>query len=316
MQLKTSYWFDDRVRVEVADFRCYGEYLAASLVTPAQTARRAVLFVVGGPQYRIGSHRQYLELARACAAAGWAAMIFDHRGMGDSSGPPRAYYEVQDDIRGAVDTLFGRCPDLESTVLFGLCDGATAALLYAATDERVGGLIIANPWLEASRSRARSHLKEYYGSRLVSRSFWSDLLRGRLNTGRSITGIVRVFAHALGKPDPQGAEALPLPEDVAKSAAEFKGPIHLMLSGRDVTARVFTAEMDRGAHWAALKSRDHFSRTDVAAADHTFSRTAWHEALVNDVLETLDRFDDALSIPPRAARTPRLASDGREMPLD
>lgn len=43
-----------------------------------------VLIVVGGPQYRAGSHRQFVTLERDLAAAGIPAMRFDYRGMVDS----------------------------------------------------------------------------------------------------------------------------------------------------------------------------------------------------------------------------------------
>jgi alpha-beta hydrolase superfamily lysophospholipase len=45
-----------------------------------------VVVVVGGPQYRVGSHRQFVLLARDLAAAGIPTLRFDTRGMGDSGG--------------------------------------------------------------------------------------------------------------------------------------------------------------------------------------------------------------------------------------
>ena len=41
----------------------------------------AVLVVVGGPQYRVGSHRQFVSLARALARQGMTTVRFDYRGM-------------------------------------------------------------------------------------------------------------------------------------------------------------------------------------------------------------------------------------------
>ena len=45
-----------------------------------------MVIVVGGPQYRVGSHRQFLLLARQLSNAGFPVMRFDCRGMGDSGG--------------------------------------------------------------------------------------------------------------------------------------------------------------------------------------------------------------------------------------
>jgi len=52
----------------------------------AAAADTGVLIVVGGPQYRVGSHRQFVMLARFLADHGVPCMRFDYRGMGDVSG--------------------------------------------------------------------------------------------------------------------------------------------------------------------------------------------------------------------------------------
>ena len=47
--------------------------------------------MVGGPQYRVGSHRQFTLMARAFAAAGYPVLRFDYRGIGDSEGESRGF---------------------------------------------------------------------------------------------------------------------------------------------------------------------------------------------------------------------------------
>ena len=49
-------------------FDCEGLRLFGVLSQPAEPGRRGVLLVVGGPQYRVGSHRQFTLLARDLAA--------------------------------------------------------------------------------------------------------------------------------------------------------------------------------------------------------------------------------------------------------
>ncbi|KAB8057318.1 hydrolase 1, exosortase A system-associated, partial [Janthinobacterium violaceinigrum] len=58
--------------------------LVGILSLPAAPGPRGVLIVTGGPQYRVGSHRQFVLLARALAAQGVPVLRFDLRGMGDS----------------------------------------------------------------------------------------------------------------------------------------------------------------------------------------------------------------------------------------
>ena len=50
------------------------------------TASVGVVIVVGGAQYRVGSHRQFVGLARHLAAHGHPVLRFDFPGMGDSPG--------------------------------------------------------------------------------------------------------------------------------------------------------------------------------------------------------------------------------------
>src|SRR5450830_2034009 len=115
-------------------FTCDGAQLFGIASIPAVPAARGVLIVVGGPQYRAGSHRQFALLARSLAARGIPALRFDYRGMGDSSGAARDFNDVDADLRAAVDEFCARVPSLREVVIWGLCDAASAALFYAGQD--------------------------------------------------------------------------------------------------------------------------------------------------------------------------------------
>ena len=76
----------------VLAFPCEGERLLGVVSAPEDalvTGDLGVVIVVGGPQVRAGSHRQFVQLARHLAAQGLPTLRFDVRGMGDSSGPQR-----------------------------------------------------------------------------------------------------------------------------------------------------------------------------------------------------------------------------------
>ena len=93
-----------------AIFPCAGDQLLGIVATPELPQATGVLIVVGGPQYRVGSHRQFLLLSRALAEAGYPAMRFDYRGMGDSTGGLRDFEAVNDDIGSAIDVFQAHCP--------------------------------------------------------------------------------------------------------------------------------------------------------------------------------------------------------------
>ena len=58
------------------------ESVLGIVTMPERSNATGVLIAVGGPQYRLGCHRQFLLLARALAKAGYPVMRFDYRGMG------------------------------------------------------------------------------------------------------------------------------------------------------------------------------------------------------------------------------------------
>ena len=170
-------------------FSCGGQTLVGIVAEPAAAsehgtapARTGMVVVVGGPQYRAGSHRQFTLLARDTAAAGWPTLRFDVRGMGDSTGAQRSFEALDDDIAAAIDALLHHCPALDRVVLWGLCDGASAALMYLQRrrDPRVQGLCLANPWVRSEAGLARTHVKHYYAQRLLQPAFWKKLISGKV----------------------------------------------------------------------------------------------------------------------------------------
>ena len=168
-------------------FDCEGEQLLGILALPGRdasstAAHTAMLMVVGGPQYRAGSHRQFTLSARAAAAAGMPVLRFDYRGMGDSSGALRQFEGVEHDIAAAIDALQRRCPSVRSVVLYGLCDAASASLLYwdATRDPRIAAMCLLNPWVRSDAGLARVHVTHYYKQRLRDPAFWRKLLHGEV----------------------------------------------------------------------------------------------------------------------------------------
>ena len=250
---------------------CQGERLLAVVSEPATAAPprdTGVVIVVGGPQYRVGSHRQFVSLARTLAADGWPGLRFDVRGMGDSTGTLHDFLDATPDIAAAVDALCQQT-SVQRVMLWGLCDGASAALLYLheRADPRVAGLCLVNPWVRSAQSLARTHVRHYYRQRLLEPSFWLKLLRGgvALQALRSLLGNVR---DASG-----GASAGPLgfQDRMAAAWRAFRGPVQLVLSGNDLTAREFLEYTAASPAWQGLCTRPTVSRLDLPQADHTFS---------------------------------------------
>ncbi|MFP5392976.1 MAG: hydrolase 1, exosortase A system-associated, partial [Gammaproteobacteria bacterium] len=188
-------------------FRCQDDWLTGVVHLPAAPAVRGVLIVVGGPQYRAGSHRQFTLLARALAQEGIPVMRFDVRGMGDSEGEPRDFTDLQDDLRAAIDA-FQAAAAVQDVVLWGLCDGASAAMLYAAGDARVRGLALLNPWARTESGAARATLKHYYASRLLQPGLWRKIASGQFDVRTALGSLLSLLRSARA-PTRAAAQSLP-----------------------------------------------------------------------------------------------------------
>lgn len=255
-------------------FACGAESLVGVLAVPPDAPQPlGVVVIVGGPQYRAGSHRQFVLLARALAAAGYPVLRFDYRGMGDSTGALRDFADVTPDVGAAIDALQAALPGVQQVALWGLCDGASAALMYCERnrDPRVRGLCLLNPWVRSEASLARAHVKHYYGQRLRQKEFWVKLLSGKV-AGKALAGIWHNLRAMRGSGAPAAEESqLPFQARMAKAWRELRPPTLLVLSGEDYTAREFVEYTAIDAAWAGLLTQPQVERRDLEGADHTFS---------------------------------------------
>ena len=264
-------------------FDCMGERLLGIVARPRRPAATGVVIVVGGPQYRVGSHRQFLLLARSLAEAGCAVLRFDYRGMGDSDGAARSFDAVDADIAAAIEAFTQACPQVRSVVLWGLCDGASAALMYwlRTRDARVRGLCLLNPWVRSEQSLARVRLRHYYGDRLLQPDFWKKLVRGGTNLVVSVAELARNWrlARAARAARADAGEAQSFRSLMAAGFRAFDGEILMILSGCDATAQEFLDCASSDPEWAGLLRRPRLTRLDLPDADHTFSQPAARAAV-------------------------------------
>lgn len=107
-----------------------------------------------------GTRRDGLgPFAERFAAAGVAALVFDHRGFGDSGGEPDLFHPARqlEDWRAAI--AFARSLpgiDAERVATFGSSMGGGNALAAAAQDPRVAAAVSQVPFLDMWRQAYRS----------------------------------------------------------------------------------------------------------------------------------------------------------------
>ena len=268
-------------------FDCKGEQLLAILHPAAASVRPGVLVVVGGPQYRVGSHRQFTQLARALAFNGYPVLRFDCRGMGDSSGEFPGFEHIDADIRAAIDAFMREVPGLPGVVIFGLCDAAAAALLYCRSDERVQGLVLANPWVRTASGEARSFVNHYYGQRLLQGSFWRKLFTGQVNVFGSAFDFARKLARAHSPSAGAKETAVGFVDRMLAGIEAFRGPSLFLLSERDLTAQEFRDLSGSSARWGTALRKPAVTVEPCAQADHTFSSASARDRAIAVMLDWL-----------------------------
>jgi exosortase A-associated hydrolase 1 len=199
--------------------------------------------------------------------------------MGDSEDEPVDFQGASPDIGAAIDVLQQRVPTVRRVVLWGLCDGASAALLYLhqSDDKRVAGLCLANPWVRSEASHALTQVKHYYGQRLLQGEFWRKLMRGGVAVG-AIRELLKNIAVGVSGSGVVAAD-LPYQDRMAAAWRTFGGPMLLLLSSNDFTAKEFLEYAAMNRQWTGALARASLTRHELVGADHTFSH-ATHAAQV------------------------------------
>ena len=259
-------------------FGCAGETLLGIVAAPAAPGPVGVVVVVGGPQYRAGSHRQFTLLARHLASEGHAVLRFDHRGMGDSSGARRDFLDLNDDIQAAIGALRQAVPMVQQVVLWGLCDGASAALLFcdACPGTPIAGLCLVNPWVRSAQTQAATQIKHYYTRRLMEAAFWRKLLRGQVRLDRLVE--LGTSLRAMWTPRAAAAAGVPsalrFQDRMARAWHALPRPLLVVLSGDDLTAQEFAQTVQADPAWRGALQRPQLTRLDLPKADHSLSGQA------------------------------------------
>lgn len=276
-------------------FRCQDDWLLGIASIPAVAAARGMVILVGGPQYRIGSHRQFTLLARDMAAAGVPVLRFDYRGMGDSEGNRRHFEDIGEDLRAAIDAFMAAVPSLKEIVIWGLCDAASAAAFYAHEDRRVTGLVLLNPWVRTETGLAQTYLKHYYLGRLTEPGMWKKIASGKFNYVSAARSFAAQVVHAFSKngktaaaSDGRASDKL-LPDRMHQGLAKFHGRILIILSGNDLTAQEFGNAANKSAEWRKLLKSERVMQYSLPEANHTFSRKIWRDQVSTWTLNWVKR---------------------------
>lgn len=253
-----------------------------------------VLIVVGGPQTRVGSHRQFVSLSRYLAQHGIPSLRFDYAGMGDSDGTGGHFLAAGEDIDKAVAACIAEL-GVDRVVIWGLCDAASAALLYCRNfpTQRIAGLVLLNPWVRTEQGEAKTIVRHYYLQRLTEPGFWRKVARLEfdvLGSARALLANLRKAARGRSGVGSELGVATTAENYVAhmlEGLQQFDGAVLLVISGRDLTATEFTDLARADADWRAAVAGRVTRRLNLPQADHTFSDAECRVEVERATLELL-----------------------------
>lgn len=267
-------------------FECGENRLVGIVASPVVHTDIGVLILVGGPQYRVGSHRQFTLLARSLAEAGIASLRFDFTGMGDSEGAKREFDRTEEDIEAAIDALVAAAPTIRRVVLWGLCDAASSAMMFGYRDPRVTGMILLNPWVHSGTYSPQVKLAHYYRPSLGRKEQWRRLLQGqiRLEAFKELAADTLALLKRSTKASRQ-ADGRTFIEKMLYGLQQFRHDTLIVLSDADLTAREFSTLIARDSLWNAAMSRPAIAIHTVTDADHTFSQKSWKDEVSRMTIE-------------------------------
>lgn len=162
-----------------------GDVCRAWFFLPQESAGRLPCVVMGhgfGLTRRCGLR----DIATAFAEAGYAVLLFDYRGFGDSEGMPRqlvSFRKQLQDWRAAVELARAR-PEVDTNrvVTWGFSLGAGHALTTAARDPKVAAVVAVAPMFDGLSS-TWSAMKRWTPANLVR-----IVLRGARDWIRALFG--------------------------------------------------------------------------------------------------------------------------------
>ena len=273
-------------------FKCGGDRLVGITATPDVNADVGVLILVGGPQYRVGSHRQFTLLARSLAEQGFASLRFDYRGMGDSEGVKSEFDDTEDDISAAIDALIESAPGVSRVVLWGLCDAASSGLIIAHRHPAVAGLILLNPWVHNGDYSPQVKLAHYYRPSLSKGNQWRRLLSGQIRVLPAFMELAKDTLALLGRytlGSGRKSASRSFVQVMLEGLEQFQYKILIVLSEADLTAREFSTLIANDSEWKAATSKPAVTIHTVTGADHTFSQRPWQEEVSRLTIDWVKR---------------------------
>ena len=280
------------------------------LTTPTGAKPGRPLFILAnaGSVHHVGPNRLYVELSRQLARHGFPSFRFDLRNLGDSArGSPAEEnhpYPVTaiDDVEAALRWLT-QLRGFNAVVVGGLCSGAhTAFHVGAAVDlPSLQAALLLNPltffWtpgmsLEIPSAHRTVRDAKYYAQSVRNPGKWLKLVKGQADLGYIIKFVIQRTTSLVRRFWSDSLELV----GVRSSGRLASDLSRYGMRGRAIDF-VFSRDdpgfelLNSGGRWVAgrLRRRGLSTVQFIEGADHTFSRKAWRDELIAQIVAQAGR---------------------------
>ena len=282
------------------------------LTTPTGAKPGRPLFILAnaGSVHHVGPNRLYVELSRQLARHGFPSFRFDLRNLGDSArGSPAEEnhpYPVTaiDDVEAALRWLT-QLRGFSAVVVGGLCSGAhTAFHVGAAVDlPSLQAALLLNPltffWtpgmsLEIPSAHRTVRDAKYYAQSVRNPGKWLKLVKGQADLGYIIKFVIQRTTSLVRRFWSDSLELV----GVRSSGRLASDLSRYGMRGRAIDF-VFSRDdpgfelLNSGGRWVAgrLRRRGLSTVQFIEGADHTFSRKAWRDDVIDQIVaQAIRRF--------------------------
>ncbi len=256
--------------------------LSAVLSVPQQQRPVGVLLLNAGLVHRIGPFRMNVQLARAIADQGFAALRLDFSGLGYSKNP-LDFDQERENIRRDIKQSIQHMKDelgIEQVVLLGLCSGADNAYRAALEFPQVTGVVMFDGYAYPNLKFRINH----YLRRIGKLGVWVDWLRAKR----------RALSRPWRSADTAAAEGRgDLWEVEQPDLATFRQGIGQLVERGTRLLMIYSGGMIECNYEKQLKDTVPEARSDAVtvtrfgAADHTYILSNDRRAVVDCVISWL-----------------------------
>jgi alpha/beta superfamily hydrolase len=282
------------------------------LTTPTGAKPGRPLFILAnaGSVHHVGPNRLYVELSRQLARHGFPSFRFDLRNLGDSArGSPAEEnhpYPVTaiDDVEAALRWLT-QLRGFNAVVVGGLCSGAhTAFHVGAAVDlPSLQAALLLNPltffWtpgmsLEIPSAHRTVRDAKYYAQSVRNPGKWLKLVKGQADLGYIIKFVIQRTTSLVRRFWSDSLELVGvrssgrLASDLSRYGMRGRA-IDFVFSRDDPGFELLNSGGRRVA--GRLRRRGLSTVQFIEGADHTFSRKAWRDDVIDQIVaQAIRRF--------------------------